>query len=121
MSEDHVKRVVFANGSSEVQFLKDGLKIIAVGEGGNVQMLDAKDLGTEKVIEPSGKHSSSDYSSAIALHPEEFCCLTVMDETNVVSISLPEGKFDSVVTKLSGKVTSLSINPTGTMVAVAGE
>jgi hypothetical protein len=121
MPQDQLKRVVFANGRSEAYFFKDGLRVIAVGEGGNVQILDAKDLTTEKIIEPSGKHSSSDYSNTVALHPEEFFCLTIMDETSVVSISLPEGKFDSVVTKLTGKVTSLSLNPSGTMAAIAGE
>lgn len=44
-----------------------------------------------------------------------------LDENSVASVSIPNGKFEGIVTKLPGKVRSLSINPTGTMIAVAGE
>jgi hypothetical protein len=44
-----------------------------------------------------------------------------MDDSSVVSVGLPKGKLDAVVTRFTGSVRSMSVNHTGTMVAVSGE
>jgi hypothetical protein len=91
MSREVSSRVVFSGGVSDVVYhptKKDA--VLAVGEGGNVQLIHAKDLHTIKVFEPkphthrdddeeededderldTQHESEGDYSSCVAVHPE---------------------------------------------------
>lgn len=81
MPREVVTRAIFANGPSSVGWWpaadQGSERIVAIGEGGCIHLLNAKDLSSVKTIEcekiegeDTDESTISDYSAPLVIHPE---------------------------------------------------